>query len=181
MENCGEVNLFTRPRRFGKSLNMNMLKYFFEYGCDSQLFEGLAISAETQLCQEYMGKYPVISITLKDICGNDYKTALEMLRSVIGRESMRFQFLLGSDTLTAQEKAAYEQLITIDTTNRQMFSMSNGALASSLLTLCDVLHKHYGQKAILLIDEYDVPLDKAQHFGYYDEMVSLIRSFSARR
>nr|WP_305114467.1 AAA family ATPase [uncultured Acetatifactor sp.] len=176
LENCGEVNLFTRPRRFGKSLNMNMLKHFFEYGCDPQLFEGLAISAEPLLCQEHMGKYPVISITLKDVSGNDYKTALEMLRSVIGREAMRFRFLLDSDEIAPEEKDAYKQLITIDTTNRQMFSMSKGALASSLLTLCVLLHKYYGQKAILLIDEYDVPLDKVQHFGYYDEMISLIRS-----
>lgn len=177
LEGWGEVNLFTRPRRFGKSLNMNMLKYFFEYGCDSRLFDGLAISAESQLCREYMGKFPVLSITLKDVSGNDYKTALGMLRSTIGREAMRFQFLLDSDVLTVREKAAYEQLVTIDTTNRQMFHMSQEALVSSLLTLCEVLHKHYGQKVILLIDEYDVPLDKAQHFGYYDEMVNLIRSF----
>lgn len=176
LEGWGGINLFTRPRRFGKSLNMNMLKYFFEYGCDPQLFEGLAIASELEICEKYMGKYPVISITLKDANGNDYKTALGMLRTVIGREAMRFSFLLDSDALTDQEKATYEQLITIDTTNRQMFSMSDEALASSLLTLCEVLHKHYGQKAILIIDEYDVPLDKAQHFGYYDEMVSLIRS-----
>ena len=155
---------------------MNMLKYFFEYGCDPQLFEGLAISAEPRLCQEHMGKYPVISITLKDVSGNGYTTALEMLRSVIGREAMRFQFLLDSEALTAWEKASYEKLIAIDSSNEQWFSMSYGALASSLLTLCELLHKHYGQKAVLLIDEYDVPLDKAQHFGYYDEMVSLIRS-----
>ncbi len=176
LEGWGSINLFTRPRRFGKSLNMNMLKYFFEYGCDPQLFEGLAIRRETRLCEEYMGKYPVISITLKDVSGNDYKTALEMLRTTIGREAMRFQFLLDSDALTAREKDAYRQLITIDTTSRQMFRMSDGVLASGLLTLCELLYKHYGQKAILLIDEYDVPLDKAQHFGYYDEMVSLIRS-----
>ena len=176
LEGWGGINLFTRPRRFGKSLNMNMLKYFFEYGCDPQLFEGLAISAEPQLCKEHMGKYPVISITLKDASGNDFETALAMLRTIIGREAMRFQFLLDSDALTALEKAAYEQLVTIDTTNRQMFSMSQEALASSLLTLCEALHKHYGQKVILIIDEYDVPLDKAQHFGYYDEMISLIRS-----
>ena len=176
LEGWGGINLFTRPRRFGKSLNMNMLKYFFEYGCDPQLFDGLAISAETQLCKEYMGKYPVISITLKDVSGNDYKTALGMLRTTIGKEALRFHFLLDSDVLTVQEKTAYEQLITIDATNQQLFSMSQEALASSLLTLCEALHKHYGQKTILLIDEYDVPLDNAQHFGYYDEMVSLIRS-----
>lgn len=176
LEGWGSINLFTRPRRFGKSLNMNMLKYFFEYGCDPQLFEGLAICGETRLCEEYMGKYPVISITLKDVSGNDYKTALEMLRTTIGKEAMRFHFLLDSGVLTVHEKDAYRQLITIDTTSRQMFRMSKGVLTSSLLTLCELLYKHYGQKAILLIDEYDVPLDKAQHFGYYDEMVSLIRS-----
>ena len=176
LDNYSEVNLFTRPRRFGKSLNMNMLKYFFEYGCDPKLFEGLAIYGEKQLCEKYMGKYPVISVTLKDVNGNDYRTALGMLRTTIGKEAMRFPFLLESDKLTAQEKISYEQLITIDTTNQQMFSMSQEVLASSLQTLCEVLHRHYGQKAILLIDEYDVPLDKAQHFGYYDEMISLIRN-----
>lgn len=176
LEGWGCINLFTRPRRFGKSLNMNMLKYFFEYGCDPQLFEGLAISAEQQLCKEYRGNYPVISITLKDVNGNDYVTALGMLRTTIGKEAMRFQFLLDSDALTAREKASYEKLVNIDTTNDQFFSMSREVLASSLQTLCALLHKHYGQKAILLIDEYDVPLDKAQHFGYYEEMVSLIRS-----
>lgn len=176
LDNCSEVNLFTRPRRFGKSLNMNMLKYFFEYGCDPKLFEGLAIYGEKQLCKKHMGKYPVISVTLKDVNGNDYRTALGMLRTTIGKEAMRFQFLLESDKLTAQEKISYEKLIAIDTANDQFFSMSQEVLASSLLTLCEVLHRHYGQKAILLIDEYDVPLDKAQYFGYYDEMISLIRN-----
>ena len=176
LEGWGGINLFTRPRRFGKSLNMNMLKCFFEYGCDPQLFAGLAISGETQLCAEHMGKYPVISITLKDVNGNDYQTALGMLRTTIGKETMRFQFLLDSDALTAREKSSYEKLVSIDTTNDQFFSMSREVLASSLLTLCELLYKHYGQKVILLIDEYDVPLDKAQHFGYYDEMAGLIRS-----
>ena len=176
IDSKSKVSLFTRPRRFGKSLNMNMLKHFFEYGCDPQLFEGLAISAEPLLCQEHMGKYPVISITLKDVNGNDYETALGMLRTTIGKEAMRFQFLLDSDVLTDLEKAAYEKLVTIDTTHQQFFSMSQEVLASGLLTLCNLLHKHYGQKVILLIDEYDVPLDKAQNYGYYDQMVSLIRS-----
>lgn len=176
LEGWGNISLFTRPRRFGKSLNINMLKYFFEYGCDPQLFDGLAISAETRLCREHMGKYPVISVTLKDVNGNDHKTALAMLRSTIGREAMRFQFLLDSDVLTDREKASYEKLVAIDSSSQQWFSMSQEMLASSLLTLCELLHKHYGQKAILLIDEYDVPLDKAQYFGYYDEMVNLLRS-----
>ncbi len=176
LEGWGSINLFTRPRRFGKSLNMDMLKYFFGYGCDPRLFDGLAISAEPQLCEEHMGKYPVIAVTLKDVSGTDYKTALGMLRSIIGREAMRFQFLLDSDVLTAREKASYEKLVTIDPSDRQWFSMPQEVLVSSLLTLCELLHKHYGQKAILLIDEYDVPLDKAQHFGYYEELVSLIRN-----
>lgn len=176
LNGSGKVNLFTRPRRFGKSLNMSMLKCFFEYGCDSRLFDGLAISAETLLCDEYMGKYPVISITLKDVNGNDYQTALGMLRSTIGREALRFQFLSDSDALSVREKASYEQLVTIDSANQQGFIMPSEVIASSLLTLCGLLHKHYGQKAILLIDEYDVPLDKARQYGYYDEMISLIRN-----
>ena len=176
LNGSGKVNLFTRPRRFGKSLNMSMLKCFFEYGCDSRLFDGLAISAETLLCDEYMGKYPVISITLKDVNGNDYQTALGMLRSTIGREALRFQFLSDSHALSVREKASYEQLVTIDSANRQGFIMPSEVIASSLLTLCGLLHKHYGQKVILLIDEYDVPLDKAQQYGYYDEMISLIRN-----
>lgn len=176
LNGSGKVNLFTRPRRFGKSLNMSMLKCFFEYGCDSRLFDGLAISAETLLCDEYMGKYPVISITLKDVNGNDYQTALGMLRSTIGREALRFQFLSDSHALSVREKASYEQLVTIDSANRQGFIMPSEVIASSFLTLCGLLHKHYGQKVILLIDEYDVPLDKAQQYGYYDEMISLIRN-----
>ncbi|MCI9221082.1 MAG: AAA family ATPase [Lachnospiraceae bacterium] len=176
LEGSGSINLFTRPRRFGKSLNMNMLKYFFEYGSDPRLFEGLVVHAETQLCEKHMGRYPVISVTLKDVAGNDYDAALGMLRTIIGKEAMRFQFLLDSDVLTDLEKAAYEKLVTIDTTHQQFFSMSQEVLASGLLTLCNLLHKHYGQKVILLIDEYDVPLDKAQNYGYYDQMVSLIRS-----
>nr|WP_304971331.1 AAA family ATPase [uncultured Acetatifactor sp.] len=176
MEGSGNINLFTRPRRFGKSLNMNMLKYFFEYGCEPQLFEGLAIREELQLCREHMGKYPVISVTLKDVDGSDYDTALGMLRSAIGREAMRFQFLLDSDALTAREKASYEKLVSIDFSGQKWFDMPQELLVSSLLTLCGLLHKHYGQKAILLIDEYDVPLDKTRYFDYYDQMVGLIRS-----
>ena len=181
LEGWGSINLFTRPRRFGKSLNMDMLKYFFGYGCDPRLFDGLAISAEPQLCEEHMGKYPVIAVTLKDVSGTDYKTALGMLRSIIGREAMRFQFLLDSDVLTAREKASYEKLVTIDPSDRQWFSMPQEVLVSSLLTLCELLHKHYGQKAILLIDEYDVPLDKAQHFGYYEELDRIDEQYQSLR
>ena len=175
LNNWGEVNLFTRPRRFGKSLNMSMLKYFFSYGCDPHLFDGLSISRETELCEKYMGKYPVISITLKDIEAGDFSGAVSSLGAMIGREALRFQFLLESEKLSDKEKEQYDQLVKIDTSGRQMFDISQDTLKNSLYTLSLLLHKHYSQKVILLIDEYDVPLDKAQQYGYYDEMVSLIR------
>ena len=180
LNNWGEVNLFTRPRRFGKSLNMNMLKYFFEYGCDASLFDGLAIQKEQGLCDVYMGKYPVISISLKDVSSRTFDGAYSMLRSIIGNEAMRFPFLKESSQLTEEEKGLYEQLVTIDTSGKSLFLMSEDALTNSLFTLSKLLHKHYGQKAILLIDEYDVPLDKAQHSGYYDEMAGLIRNLFSR-
>lgn len=170
-----KVNLFTRPRRFGKSLNMNMLQYFFEYGCDSSLFEGLAIEKEEKLCQEYMGKFPVVSITLKGAGAGSYETAREMLGSIIGNEAMRFPFLKESTQLSDEEKNKYMQLVNVDTTGRQAFIMPDAVLEDSLRILCRLLQKHYSQKVILLIDEYDVPLDKAQHYGYYDEMLNLIR------
>ncbi len=180
LNNWSEVNLFTRPRRFGKSLNMSMLKYFFEYGCDTGLFNCLAIQNEKCLCDEYMGKYPVISISLKDVSGRTYEEAYAMLRSIIGNEAMRFLFLKHSSQLSKEEKRLYEQLIAIGAAGQAQFLMSNDALTDSLLTLCKLLHKHYNQKVILLIDEYDVPLDKAQHFGYYDEMISTIRNLFSR-
>ena len=176
----GKVNLFTRPRRFGKSLNMNMLHSFFDYHCDSRLFEGLEIDKERDYCEKYQGKFPVVFITLKDVCGRSYQEALEMLRTVIGREAMRFQFLLESVRLSGADKALYRQLIEIDVSNRQSFAMPDDALINSLLILSDLLKKHYGQKVILLIDEYDVPLDKARQAGYYGEMIYLIRSLLAR-
>lgn len=178
--NWGKVNLFTRPRRFGKSLNMSMLKYFFEYGCDSVLFEGLDIMKEQELCEEYMGKYPVISISLKDVGARTYEDACSLLRSIIGNEAMRFLFLKDSSRLSVEEKRQYERLITIGEEGQSQFLMPDDVLIDSLLTLCKFLHRHYGQKVILLIDEYDVPLDKAQHFGYYEEMVSLIRNLFSR-
>lgn len=176
LRNWGEVNLFTRPRRFGKSLNMNMLKYFFEYGCDSRLFDGLEIGTEEDLCADYMGKFPVVSVTLKDVNAMDYVTARGMLSSIIGNEAMRFQFLLESDRLSDMEKKQYAQLLHIDVSGKQGFIIPDDVLAGSLRTLSYLLCRHYGQKVILLIDEYDVPLDKAQQSGYYDEMVALIRS-----
>lgn len=176
LNNWGKVNLFTRPRRFGKSLNMNMLKYFFELGTNNALFQGLAISREKELCKKYMGQFPVISLTLKGVNSRTFEDAKAMLRSIIGREALRFSFLHDSDQLTAEEKKQYEQLIKIDSTNQQGFLMPNEVLENSLLILSGLLHKHYGQKMILLIDEYDVPLDKAEQAGYYDEMVNLMRN-----
>ena len=176
LDNWGEVNLFTRPRRFGKSLNMDMLKCFFECGCDAALFEGLNISREKEYCEKYMGSFPVVSVSLKGVNGTDYAMALGMLRFAIGNEALRFQFLSESPRLSERERAQYRQLINVDTSGRHGFLMTEEVLANSLYTLCACLHKHYGRKTILLIDEYDVPLDKAQQAGYYDDMVSLIRN-----
>ncbi len=180
LESWGKVNLFTRPRRFGKSLNMSMLKYFFEYGCDSNLFDGLAIAEETKLRQEYMGQFPVISVSLKDADFTNYEGARGMLCSIIGNEALRFSFLKESDRLSGEEKEQYKQLIKVDISGSQGFIMPDEVLGSSLFTLSQLLRKHYNQKVILLIDEYDVPLDKAQHFGYYDEMVAMIRKLFSR-
>lgn len=174
LNNWGKVNLFTRPRRFGKSLNINMLKYFFEYGCNKALFKGLAIDSEKELCDKYMGNFPVISITLKGIAGNNFKTAYAMLCSVIGNTASDFQFLIDSDKLTLNEKKHFQALINVDESGNYL--MSENALKNSLLTLSSLLYKHFSQKVILLIDEYDVPLDKAQQYGYYDEMVFLIQN-----
>ncbi len=153
-----------------------MLKYFFEFGCDAKLFEGLAIGNETALCEEHMGKYPVISISLKNVDGLTFEAAKAQLRNLVGDEAMRFTFLQKSDKLDEQEKQAYAQLIKIDLSNQTVYAMSDDALIASLCKLCELLNKHYGQQVILLIDEYDVPLDKAQKNGFYNEMVSLIRN-----
>ncbi len=139
---------------------MSMLKYFFGYGCDRRLFEGLKISAEQELCEKYMGRFPVVSITLKDIDALDFVSARGMLCSVIGKEAMRFQFLEESEKLSADEKAGYRRLVTLGKNDQPMFVMSDEVLAGSLGLLSYLLCKHYGQKIILFIDEYDVPLDK---------------------
>ena len=176
LQNWGKVNLFTRPRRFGKSLNMSMLKCFFEIGRDTALFEGLKIAQEKELCEKYLGKFPVISISLKSVGGLTYKAALAALKNIIGKEAMRFQFLRESAHLSDAEKDSYQRLIKIGTTSESIYDMTDAALIDSLKTLSQLLEKHYGQKGILLIDEYDVPLDKAFQNGYYDEMVNLIQS-----
>ncbi|MCD8004785.1 MAG: AAA family ATPase, partial [Oscillospiraceae bacterium] len=135
----GEVNLFTRPRRFGKSLNMSMLKSFFEIGCDRTLFDGLDISGETELCEKYMGKFPVISISLKSVDGLDYAQARAALCSVIGNEALRFQFLLQDDKLTEKEKSQYQQLTAVDTGSTESFLMPDSVLMGSLKTLSALL------------------------------------------
>ena len=176
LQNWGKVNLFTRPRRFGKTLNMSMLKCFFEVGNAPELFDGLKIMDEHALCEEYMGKFPVISISLKSVDGLDFRTALAALKTVIGNEAIRFQFLKESGKLSAEEKEAYARLIKIGSGKDGIYAMADNVASASLQTLSRLLARHYGKKVILLIDEYDVPLDKTFQAGYYDEMVSFIRS-----
>ena len=173
LQNWGEVNLFTRPRRFGKTLNMSMLKCFFEIGSNPVLFDGLKIAQEKELCDKYMGKFPVISISLKSVDGLSYEAAVTALRRAIGNEACRFGFLTESERLGQNDKELYMGLTAV---KDGKYLMTDGVLTDSLKTLSLLLEKHYGQKAILLIDEYDVPLDKAFQAGYYDEMVSLIRN-----
>ena len=176
LQNWGEVNLFTRPRRFGKSLNISMLKSFFEIGNDPTLFKGLKIAEERELCEKYMGKFPVISISLKSVDGLNFQTALAALKTVIGNEAKGFRFLLESPFLDEKDRILYERLINVDSQSEASYAMSNATLIDSLNTLSRLLKQHYGQNVILLIDEYDVPLDKAFQSGYYDEMVNLIRN-----
>ena len=172
----GKVNLFTRPRRFGKSLNMSMLKTFFEIGCNESLFEGMNILKEPSICKEYMGRFPVIFISLKDVDGADFSSARSILCSVIANEALRFYDLLeGSDCLNRIEKRQYEQLINADMGITESFIMPDSVLRRSLKTLSALLEKYYGKKVLILIDEYDVPLAKAYEHGYYDEMVLLLR------
>ena len=167
LNNWGEVNLFTRPRRFGKTLNMSMLKSFFEIGADGTLFDGLAISKETALCEEYMGKFPVIFISLKGVDGLTFADAYGMLRLLIRSEVSRMQALLESERISEGDKKPLERILREQDTQDDILN--------SLKTLSALLYRHYGQKTVLLIDEYDVPLDKAFHHGYYREMVALIR------
>ena len=168
LQNWGAVNLFTRPRRFGKTLTMSMLEYFFSLDGDKSIFDGLEISKEASLCKEYMGKYPVVSISLKGIDARSYETAYQMAVRVIIEAAAKFYFLLDSEKLNDHDKADYKDLLDKN--------MNEGMLGSSLKLLSGMLEKHYGAKVILLIDEYDVPLAKAHANGYYDQMISLIRS-----
>jgi hypothetical protein len=170
--NWSEVTLFTRPRRFGKTLNMSMLKNFFDIGTDKALFDGLYISGNKELCDEYMGKYPVIFLSLKGVEGLTYEEAFEAFVRIMGKEVNRVSFLADSDKLTQIEREQYKGL-TIIKNGRLAFDKEK--LISSLQLLSQLLYKHYGKKTVILIDEYDVPLDKAFQNGYYNEMVSLIR------
>lgn len=165
MQNWGEVNLFTRPRRFGKTLNMSMLRSFFEIGTDKSLFDGLYISRNKELCDMHMGKYPVISITLKGIEGMTFEEARNMLKIILKNEARRHYYLKSSDRLTDDDKQQYEQILLGTSENT----------ADSLRLLSQLLFLHYDKKVVILIDEYDVPLDKAFQNGYYSEMTSLIR------
>ena len=164
----GGVNLFTRPRRFGKSLNLNMFKSFFEVGADASLFEGLDISRETEACERHMGKYPVISLSLKDVEGGSYEAALKMMSGIIKQEARRHQYLFDSNRLTAIDKESLKELYTS--------YLEEDVQKRSLNLLSELLGKHYGCRVVILIDEYDVPLDKAYQKGYYEQMVGLIRS-----
>lgn len=179
-QNWSQVTLFTRPRRFGKSLNMSMLKAFFEIGADSTLFDGLAIAKEQALCSRYLGRFPVISLTLKGVEGRSFQTAREMLCGEIGKEASRFMFLKESGRLDSTDKENYQKLISGETGKGTYFSMSDEVLQNSLKILSQLLAKHYGQRVILLIDEYDVPLNKAYQHGYYDEMTVLLRGVLAQ-
>lgn len=174
LQNWGEVNLFTRPRRFGKTLNMSMLKNFFEIGADSTLFDGLYISQNEKMCEEYMGKYPVVFLSLKGVDGLNFEDAKDNFRQLIGNEAERFSFLRNSEKLSENEKKKYQSLVSL---NGGRYTMNGSELTFSLQTLSQLLYRHYGQKTVILIDEYDVPLDKAFQNGYYQEMVSLLRGF----
>ena len=170
--NWSEVTLFTRPRRFGKTLNMSMLKSFFDIGTDKTLFDGLYISGNKELCDEYMGKYPVIFLSLKGVEGSSFDDARYMITEIIGKEAERFRFLECSEALSENDKDRYRAIIS---QCDGKYMMDAQLLVSCLQSLSQLLCTHYGKKTIILIDEYDVPLDKAFQNGYYKEMVSLIR------
>ena len=167
LNHWGEVNLFTRPRRFGKTLNMSMLKNFFEIGADKTLFDGLTISKETALCERYMGKYPVIFISLKGVDGLNFEEACGALRRIIRAEASRFRMLLSSEKIADEDKQLFLRILQ----GKDTFD----DVRDSLRMLSSLLNQYFSEKVILLIDEYDVPLDKAFQHGYYEEMVSLIR------
>ena len=172
VETGGKVTLFTRPRRFGKTLNMSMLRSFFETGSDVSLFDGLYIAENKALCEEYMGKYPVIFLSLKSVEGLTFEDARYRMIELISIEAERFGFLADSEHLSENERERYKAMISLHNGTN---AMDEKVLISSLRILSQLLYKHFGKKTVILIDEYDVPLDKAFQNGFYQEMVSLIR------
>ena len=172
VETGGKVTLFTRPRRFGKTLNMSMLRSFFEMGSDASLFDGLYIAENKALCEEYMGKYPVIFLSLKSVEGLTFEDARYRMIELISIEAERFGFLADSEHLSENERERYKAMISLHNGTN---AMDEKVLISSLRILSQLLYKHFGKKTVILIDEYDVPLDKAFQNGFYQEMVSLIR------
>lgn len=173
LDSWEKVNLFTRPCRFGKSLNMSMLRYFFEIGTDMTLFNGLHIMQRKDFCDEYMGRFPVVFLTLKGVDGLTFEKATNKLIKIVALEAERFIFLKNSDKLTDNEKQRYCALVKMQDGK---YVMDEDTLESALQTLSELLYRHYGQKVVILVDEYDVPLNKAYQNGYYKEMVSMIRS-----
>lgn len=168
LRNRAEVTLFTRPRRFGKSLNMSMLKYFFQPDGNKEIFDGLDIMKEKELCEQYMGKFPVVSMSLKDIDAGSYETAFQMAVRLVNKEAGRHRYLLDSEKLTQEEKEFFYKLLQAD--------MEESVLCGSLELMSRLLEKHHSRKVVLLIDEYDVPLARAHIQGYYEQMIILIRS-----
>ena len=168
LEDWSKVNLFTRPRRFGKTLNMSMLRYFFETGTDKSIFDGLKVSENKEICDKYMGKYPVVFVTLKGVEGRIFESAYEKLKNLIRDEALRLNVISESTRISDAEKSSYMRII-----NEKDTALD---ITGSLRMLCNLLEKHYGQKVVLLIDEYDVPLDKAYYNGFYDQMIDIIRS-----
>ena len=173
LDSWGKVNLFTRPCRFGKSLNMSMLRYFFEIGTDKTLFNGLHIMQRKDLCDEYMGRFPVVFLTLKGVDGLTFEKATNKLIKIVALEAERFIFLKNSDKLTDNEKQRYCALVKMQDGK---YAMDEDTLESALQTLSELLYRHYGQKVVILVDEYDVPLQAAYQNNYYEEMVEFLRS-----
>ncbi len=180
MRKSNEVTLFTRPRRFGKTLNMSMLKSFFEVGCDKSLFDGLKVAENKEICEKYMGKYPVIFVSLKSVDGLDFNAARNGLVGIIRNEAFRLKFLMDSSKLDEDDKEEFNKIKNLDPistkADSEIVSENDYYLTNSLKILSRLLEKHFGQKTVILIDEYDVPLDKAHQSGFYREMVTLIRN-----
>ena len=168
----GDVNLFTRPRRFGKTLNMTMMYEFFRIGGNPELFKNLKISQNKTLCEEWQNKFPTIFITLKGVEGNNFEQARRKLMELIYETASLFKFLYESNKLDTEDKEKYRQLLNIEKYEKEK---QIELITSSYKILSNLLYKHYGKKTIFLIDEYDVPLDKAENNGYFKEMISLIR------